>query len=141
MFNSKSISTTSYKLIPQLGSFLFPFLSSELIALPIIINASAIHIPRYPGLSSPLGFSLAVFVGSTLACTAIIAPRTLSPVSSASFLTGGIVVSLALLAHVYLIRQLSRLQEILFSEEREKLNQRIRNLERQLNQIRQQKHS
>ena len=135
-----TLSTTSYKFIPQLGGFLFTFLCSEMIALPVIMNASAIRLPRYPGLSSPIGFSLSVFAGSTLACLAIIGPRTLSPIASGSFLTGGIVISLALLAHVYLIRQLSHLQELLFSEEREKLNQRIRALERQLDQIRQQKH-
>ncbi|NJN44548.1 MAG: DnaJ domain-containing protein [Anaerolineae bacterium] len=85
-----TLSTTSYELIPRLGSFLFTFLSCELVALPIIINASAMQIPRYPGLSNPIGFSLAVVVGTTLACTAIIAPRTLNPVSSASFVMGGL---------------------------------------------------
>jgi hypothetical protein len=119
-----------------LGSFLFTFLSCELIALPVVINASAMRIPRYPGVSSPVGFSLAVFAGTTLACTAIIAPREGNPVSSASFFIGGIVISLALLIHVYLVRRLSRLQETLFTQEQNNLTQRIRALERQLNEIR-----
>ena len=131
-----TLSTTNYDLIPRLGSFLFTFLSCELIALPIIINASGMRIPRYPGVSTPVGFSLAVFAGTTLACTAIIAPRTGNPIAHGTFITGGIVISLALLIHVYLTRRLSRLQEILFADEQHTLNQRIRALERQLNNIR-----
>jgi hypothetical protein len=127
-----TLSTTSYELMPRLGSFLFTFLSCELVALPIIINASAMQIPRYPGLSNPIGFSFAVVVGTTLACAAIIAPRTVNPVSSSSFVMGGIAISFALLAHVFFIRQLSRLQETLFSEERTDLSKRIHLLERQL---------
>ena len=132
-----ALSTTTYDLIPRLGSFLFTFLCSELIALPIIVNASAMRIPRYPGISSPVGFSLAVFVGSTLGCTAIVAPRTLNPIASSAFVAGGLTISLALLVHVYFIRRLSHLQEILFMEEQDDLKKRIRLLERQLNEIRQ----
>lgn len=131
-----TLSTTNYDLIPRLGSFLFTFLSSELIALPIIINASAMRIPRFPGVSTPVGFSLAVFAGTTLACTAIIAPREGNPISQASFISGGIAISLALLIHVYLTRRLSRLQEMLFTDEQNNLIQRIRALERRLNDIR-----
>jgi len=134
-----TLSTTSYDLIPRLGSFLFTFLSCELFALPVIINASAMRIPHYPGVSSPVGFSLAVFVGSTLACTAIIAPREGNPISSDAFVAGGMAISLALLVHVYFIRRLSRLQETLFAQEKDQLDQRIRALERQLNEIRKQK--
>ncbi|NUM45400.1 MAG: J domain-containing protein [Anaerolineales bacterium] len=130
-----TLSTTQYDLIPWLGSFFFTFLSTEiLLAIPIIINASAMRIPRYPGISSPIGFSLSIFAGTTLACTAIIAPRTGGSISQELFIMGGIPVSCALLIHVYLIRRLSRLQDQLFNEERETLKQRIRHLERQLDE-------
>lgn len=131
-----TLSTTQYTLIPRLGSFLFTFLSCELIALPILINASAIRFPNYPGLSNPIWFSMAVFVGTTLACTAIIAPREGNPMSQAAFFTGGIVISLTLLIHVYLTRRLSRLQEFMFTEEAKNLTLRIRTVERQLNDLR-----
>lgn len=132
-----ALSTTSYDLIPLLGSFLFTFLSSELIALPIVINASALRIPRYPGVSTPAGFSLSVVIGSMLACAAVLAPRTLHPVSSATFLAGGLAISLALLIHLFFIRQLSRLQETSFRAEREDLEAQIRQVERQIHAARQ----
>lgn len=130
------LSTTQYDLIPRLGSFLFTFLSSELIAIPVIINASGMRIPRYPGISNPVVFSFAVFVGTTLACAAIMAPRANGVPTQSAFLIGGIAVSCALLVHVYWIRRLSHLQETLFLEELNTLKQRIRSLERQLEEIR-----
>lgn len=131
-----TLSTTRYDLLPRLGSFLFTFLSSELIAIPVIINASSMRLPRYPGLSNPILFSVAVFVGTTFACAAITLPRTEGSVVQGAFILGGIIVSFALLLHVYLIRRLSYLQEIMFIEERNFLHHQIRKLERQLDEIR-----
>jgi hypothetical protein len=132
-----TLSTTQYDLIPWVGSFLFAFLSCELlVALPIIINASAMRIPRFPGISTPMGFSVSIFAGTTLSCVAIMAPRTGNAMAQATFITGGLAISLALLAHVYLIRRLSRLQEMTFHEEVNALKRRIRNLERQLEEYR-----
>lgn len=131
-----SLSTTQYHLIPWLGSFFFTFLCCELVALPIIINASAMRIPRYPGISTPMGLSLSIFTGTTLGCMAIFAPQTGGETLQAAFVTGGLAVSLALLVHVYLIKRLSHLQELLFREELITLNHHIRSLERQIDEIR-----
>lgn len=135
-----TLSTTQYDLIPWLGSFLFTFLSCELVALPIMINSGAMRISRYPGVSTPMGLSLSIFAGTTLACVAIVAPRTGSPMLQEVFILGGLPLSFALLIHVYLIRRLSRLQESLFTEEQNTLNQRIRSLERQLETLRARPH-
>lgn len=131
-----ALSTTQYHLVPWLGSFLFTFLCCELVALPIIINASAMKIPQYPGISTPMGLSLSIFTGTTLACVAIIAPHAGGEAIQAAFVTGGLAVSLALLVHVYLIKRLSHLQEQLFREELTTLKHHIRSLERQIDDIR-----
>lgn len=132
-----TLSTTQYDVIPWLGSFLFTFLCCELlIALPVIVNACAMRIPRFPGISTPMGFSVSIFAGTTLSCMAIIGPRAGSPMVQTTFIIGGIAISLALLLHVYLIRRLSRLQDIQFHQEKNTLKQQIRNLERQLDEIR-----
>ena len=132
-----TLSTTQYSFIPWLGSFLFTFLCCELlVALPVIINASAMRIPRFPGISTPMGFSVSIFAGTTLSCMAIIGPRTGSPMEQTTFIVGGIAISFALLFHVYLIRRLSRLQDLQFTDERTTLQHHIRSLERQLDEIR-----
>ncbi|GEM_PF-5611725 len=133
-----TLSTTGYSLFTRLLIFIFTFLSCELIAIPIVINTSGMKLPHHPLLSNPVAFSLSIFTGTSLSCVSIIAPRTLNPAAMTSFLSGGIVLSTALLVHLFIAHRLARLQERLFRIEEQRAHEQLEQLEEQWARFREQ---
>ncbi len=134
-----TLSSASYHPTTQFLVFLITFISCELIAVPIVINTSAMRLKNHPLLGNPIVFSISVFIGSTMACVSLFGPRAIGSPSSISVLTGGVVLSLSMLTHLFIATQLGRVQEQIFRIEHHSLFRRVRDLEKQLASLRQKK--
>lgn len=109
------------------------FLGGELIALSIVFNASGMRLPRFPNVGSPVAFSLTVTLGAVLTCSAVLRiDVTLNPPTS---LFSSIVISLALLVHLFLTIRLGRVQDVLFFSELRRINDHLRDLEGRLEDL------
>ena len=135
-FEYLTLNATTYNAATQFAVYLITFMSCEMIAVPIVINTSGMRLVKHPLLGNSIVFSLSVFAGTTMACLSLFAPRGIGAPSSTSIWTGGFILSLSMLTHLFIATQLGRLQERIFRFEKQELFHQVRDLEQQLSRLR-----
>lgn len=126
-FGSQIYATTD-----ELLSLTLYFVGVELITLSIILNASGMRSVRFPFVGNPIAFSIAVSVGMIVTCSSI--PSIEMGLSAASSLFRGIVISAALLIHLFLATRLGRVQDLEFEARRGEILARLAELEKRFEQ-------
>jgi hypothetical protein len=86
-----------------------------------------------PLIGSPVLFSISVLAGSSISCGTIFSE--LTSLSAVPTPYKGVIISIALLVHLYLTTQLAKIQEKIFMEEQENLRRKITELEREVDQV------
>ncbi|HUF37416.1 MAG TPA: J domain-containing protein [Anaerolineales bacterium] len=125
--------TQIYSGFDELLSLTLYFIGVELIAMPIILNASGTRLNRFPFVGSPVAFSVTVTLGTIVTCSSI--PNIELGLSTPNSLYSGTVISTALLVHLFLATRLGRIQDHAFAARLLKIERRLAELEQHLHDL------
>ncbi len=120
---------SSYDLLP----IMIFFVGGELISQAIIMHAGGMQLDRFPFRGNPVTFSLTIFLGTLLSSVSISKHGLL--LSKPTGLFFGLVMSLVLLVHLFLVTRMGKLQDSIFSTEIRHLDEHLENLEQKLREL------
>lgn len=112
------------------------FCGGELISYAIILNAGGMKLEQFPLAGNPLTFSMTVFVGTLLSSASV--SQQGFQFSRPDGLYFGIVMSLVLLIHLFLVTHLGKRQDAFFSSEIRRLDLHLEKLEDKLRELKNQ---
>jgi len=106
------------------------FIGSELISQAVMMHFGGLKIERFPFFGSPVTFSITVFLG-TMFSSASISQQGIQ-FARPSGLYFGMVMSLSLLVHLFLVTRMGKRQDAVFAAEIRRLDEHLQRLEQQL---------